>query len=148
MLQVGERFPGFSLLDDQGVRHTDAELTGVVIIYFYPKDDTPGCTKQACAFRDAGPAYRERGARILGVSADDADSHQAFKAKFRLDFPLLVDAEHRLSDAVGVWGPQTFRGHTFEGIARTTFIVRDGVVTDVFPDVSVMGHAERVLAAL
>ena len=91
---------------------------------------------------------RERGARVFGVSADDVASHAAFKAKYRLDFPLLADVDHALSDAVGVWGPQTVRGHTFEGIARTTFIVRDGIVTEVFEDVSVMGHAERLLAAL
>ena len=148
MLSPGDRFPAFELLDDAGERHTQADLRGTVIVYFYPKDDTPGCTKQACSFRDAGAAFRERGARVFGVSADDVASHAAFKAKYRLDFPLLADVDHALSDAVGVWGPQTVRGHTFEGIARTTFIVRDGIVTEVFEDVSVMGHAERLLAAL
>lgn len=148
MLTPGDSFPAFDLLDDAGERHTQASLTGTWIVYFYPRDDTPGCTKQACSFRDAGPAYRERGARVLGVSPDGAESHQAFKAKYRLDFPLLVDAAHALCDAVGVWGEQTVRGHTFMGVARTTFIVRDGIVTEVFENVDVMGHAERVLAAL
>ena len=148
MLTVGDAFPSFDLLDDAGNRVTQADLTGTTVIYFYPKDDTPGCTKQACAFRDAGAAYRERGARIFGVSADDAASHTAFKAKFRLNFPLICDLEHTLCDAVGVWGPQTFRGHTYEGIARTTFILRDGVISEIFEKVDVMGHAERVLGSL
>ncbi len=149
MLKIGDRLPEFSLQDDAGDTVTHRELSvGAVVLYFYPKDDTPGCIRQACAFRDGLDAFRERGAALYGVSADDIESHLAFKAKFGLTFPLLADTQHALCDAVGVWGEQTSHGHRFEGVARTTLVLRDGVVTTVFPSVDVVGHAERVLAAL
>jgi peroxiredoxin/SAM-dependent methyltransferase len=149
MLSEGDRIPPFSLQDDRGATVTDADLsTGKVVLYFYPKDDTPGCTKQACGFRDGVAAYTSYGARVFGVSADTVESHVAFREKFGLNFPLLADVEHALCEAAGVWGEQEWQGHRFQGIARTTFVLSDGVVTAIFPDVSVMGHAERVLAAL
>lgn len=149
MLTVGDRIPDFSLPDDQGNIITQADFAGrIVVLYFYPKDDTPGCTKQACAFRDGFDAFEERGASVIGVSADGAESHQAFRKKFGLNFPLVADTEHSLCDAFGVWGEQEWKGHKFEGIARTTYVIRDGLITQVFPDVDVMGHAERVLAVL
>jgi peroxiredoxin Q/BCP len=149
MLKPGDALPEFSLTAETGqpVTHTDIS-SGVVLLYFYPKDDTPGCTKQACAFRDGLDAFRERGTRIFGVSADDEASHAAFKQKFGLNFPLIADPEHTLCDACGVWGEQSWQGHTYEGIARTTFLLRDGVVAQVFENVDVTGHAERMLAAI
>lgn len=149
MLREGDRVPGFDLPDQDGARMTDADLAGkTVVLYFYPKDDTPGCTKQACAFRDGLDAFRERGADVVGVSPDDVQSHAAFRDKYRLTFRLLADPDHRFAEATGVWGEQEWKGHKYMGVARTTFIVRDGVVVRVFPDVDVIGHAERLLAAL
>jgi peroxiredoxin Q/BCP len=149
LLAAGDRVPAFSLQDDHGRTWTEADLVGrTVVLYFYPKDDTPGCTREACAFRDGLEAFAERNASVIGISADDEASHVRFRDKYSLNHPLLADPEHRLSDAFGVWGPQRWRDQTYEGIARTTFIVKDGVVTTVFPDVDPTGHAERVLAAL
>lgn len=148
LLEPGARLPAFDLHDDRGARITDADLsTGTVVLYFYPKDDTPGCTKQACAFRDAGAEFAAAGVRIYGISADGVDSHAAFRDKFNLDFPLIADPDHGLCEAFGVWGEQEWKGHRFTGIARTTFILQDGVIARVFPDVDVLGHADRMLAA-
>ncbi len=147
MLQPGERIPAFSLRDDHGGTVTEADFAGrTVVLYFYPKDDTPGCTKQACAFREARDAFASRGVAIYGVSADGIASHEAFRTKFSLNFPLLSDPDHAVCEAFGVWGEQRWQEHVYQGIARTTFVVVDGVVKTVFPDVDVMGHAERVLA--
>jgi peroxiredoxin Q/BCP len=149
MLREGDRTPSFDLVDQDGARMTDADLKGrTVVLYFYPKDDTPGCTKQACAFRDGLDAFRERGADIVGVSPDDEASHAAFRDKYRLPFRLLADPAHTLCEAFGVWGEQEWKGHKYQGVARTTFLLRDGVVAKVYPNVDVMGHAERVLADL
>jgi peroxiredoxin Q/BCP len=149
MLREGDRAPSFDLVDQDGARMTDADLKGrTVVLYFYPKDDTPGCTKQACAFRDGLDAFRERGADVVGVSPDDRASHAAFRDKYRLPFRLLADPEHTLCEAFGIWGEQEWKGHKYEGVARTTFLLRDGVVVKVYANVDVMGHAERVLADL
>lgn len=148
MLTVGDRLPDFDLQDDRGARITAADLrSGTVVLYFYPKDDTPGCTKQACAFRDGLADFAAAGVRIFGISADDVDSHAAFREKFQLTFPLIADPDHGLCEAFGVWGEQEWRGHKFTGIARTTFILQDGTIARVFPDVDVLGHADRMLAA-
>ncbi len=148
MLQAGDRCPEFSVLDDGGNTVTHEDLAGRVVLYFYPKDDTPGCIRESCAFRDGLEAFAERSTRIYGVSADDTASHRAFKQKYKLTFPLLADTERVLCEGFGVWGEQEWQGHRYEGIARTTFVLEDGVVKTVFPDVDVMGHVERVLAAL
>ena len=149
MLKQGDRLPAFSLSDDAGQTVTDDDLSsGTTVLFFYPKDDTPGCIREACAFRDGLDAFAERNARVYGVSADGIESHVAFKAKFGLTFPLLADVDHALCEAMGVWGEQEWQGHRFLGIARTTFVVRDGVVETVFENVEVMNHVERVLAVL
>lgn len=149
LLAVGERIPKFALDDQDGQTVSDAELSeGVVVLYFYPKDDTPGCTRQACAFRDGLEAFAERGARVVGVSADPVESHRGFHTKYGLNFPLLADPSHAVCEAFGVWGEQVYGEHRWVGIARTTFVLRDGVVARVFPNVDVTAHAERVLAAL
>jgi len=149
LLQVGDRAPAFELSDDHGRVWTHADLAGrTVVLYFYPKDDTPGCTREACAFRDGLEAFEERGASVLGISADDVTSHARFRDKYSLNHPLLSDPTHAVCEAFGVWGLQRWRDQTYEGIARTTYVLRDGVVTVVFPDVDPTGHPERVLAVL
>lgn len=149
LLAVGERIPTFALDDQDGQGVTDADLSvGVVVLYFYPKDDTPGCTRQACAFRDGMEAFAERGARVVGISADPVESHRGFHAKYGLNFPLLADPSHAVCEAFGVWGEQVYGEHRWVGVGRTTFVLRDGVVARVFPEVDVTAHAERVLAAL
>ena len=148
MLQVGDRLPPFDLRDDRGASIRDDDLSrGTVVLYFYPKNDTPGCTQQACTFRDQQPDFHAHGVRVYGASADDVASHAAFRDKFDLSFPLIADPAHTLCDAVGVWGEQTAYGHSFTGIARTTFVLQDGVVVMVMPDVDVTGHAAMVLEA-
>ncbi|MEZ4431840.1 MAG: peroxiredoxin [bacterium] len=148
-LAVGDRIPAFCLEDDRGGAVSDADLSkGLVVLYFYPKDDTPGCTKQACAFRDGIDAFAERGARVYGISADGIESHARFRAKYGINFPLLSDPTHAVCAAFGVWGEQVWGEHRWLGIARTTFVLRDGVVAVVFPNVDVTAHAERVLAAV
>ena len=147
MLAVGDRLPEFALRDDQGAALAHQDLcTGTVVLYFYPRDDAPGCTKQACAFRDGRDAFAAQGVRVYGVSPDDVGSHQAFRDKFGLNFPLIADPAHTLCEAFGVWGPQESHGHRFTGVARTTFVLQEGLVTHVLPDVDVTGHVERVLA--
>lgn len=153
MLQVGDRLPPFNLRDDRGASIRDSDLnSGTVVLYFYPKDDTPGCTRQACMFRDQQPDFHAHGVRVYGVSADDVQSHAAFRDKFDLSFPLIADPDHLLCEAVGVWGEQAYNGHGGEvhhytGIARTTFVLHDGVVVMVMPNVDVTGHAAMVLEA-
>ncbi len=149
LLKEGDRLPPFSLSDDAGRTVTDADLAErTVVLYFYPKDDTPGCTREACAFRDGLEAFEERGAMVVGISADDVASHVRFRDKYELNHPLLADPSHAVCEAFGVWGAQSFRGQTYLGIARTTFLVRKGVIAKVYPDVDVTGHAERILADL
>jgi peroxiredoxin Q/BCP len=149
LLTEGTRIPAFSLSDDRGRTVTEADFAGrTVVLYFYPKDDTPGCTREACAFRDGLEAFEERGATVIGISADDVASHERFRDKYELNHPLLADPTHAVCEAFGVWGEQEWRGQKFLGIARTTFLVRDGVIRKVYPDVDVTGHAERILADL
>ena len=149
MLDKGDHLPPFSVLDDHGQPVTDADLAhGDVVLYFYPKDDTPGCTKQACALRDAQAEYRARGIRVFGISADDVASHVAFREKFGLNFPLLADTDMVLCNAFGVYGEQEWKGQKYMGISRNTYIFREGVLTTIFPHVDVLTHADQVLAAL
>jgi peroxiredoxin Q/BCP len=149
LLGEGARIPVFALEDDRGQTVSDVDLShGTVVLYFYPKDDTPGCTKQACAFRDGMEAFAERGARVVGISADEVGSHRRFREKYGLNFPLLSDPEHAVCEAFGVWGEQVWGEHRYLGIARTTFVLREGVVARVFANVDVTAHAERVLAAV
>lgn len=120
-----------------------------VVLYFYPRDDTPGCTAEACAFRDLRAQFQARGAVILGVSTDSVRSHAKFRQKYGLDFPLLSDADHQVAERFGVWQEKKFMGLVSLGVARTTFVIgRDGIVKAVFPKVRVEGHATAVLDAL
>ncbi len=149
-VQEGEAAPEFELESDAGETIRLRDLRGRrVVLYFYPKDDTPGCTKEACGFRDDLPRFRAADATVLGVSADDVASHRRFKEKYDLNFPLLADPDHRVSEAYGVWGKKTLYGREIEGIHRTTFLIdEEGRVARVWERVRPEGHAEEVAAAL
>ena len=149
ILAVGESLPEFELLNESGMPISSKSMqTGTVVLYFYPKDDTPGCTRQACDFRDAQPQYDTASISVYGVSADTVDSHLQFKEKYNLSFPLLADPTHAVCELFGVWGEQEFRGYRYVGIARTTFVIDDGIIQKVYPNVSVQDHVETVLASL
>jgi len=147
---AGSPAPDFSLVSDSGSVVRLADLRGrPVVLYFYPKDDTPGCTVEACAFRDDYAAYDQAGAVIIGVSPDSVDSHKKFKAKFNLPFPLLADEGHRVAEAYGAWGEKKSAIGTRMGILRTTFLIgSDGVLLKVFEKVKPDGHSQEILGAL
>ncbi len=142
--------PDFELLDENGNPRSLSEFRGkAVVLYFYPKDDTPGCTKEACSFRDDYAVYEEAGVVILGVSPDSPKSHAKFKAKYNLPFTLLADEDHKVCELYGVWGRKKFMGREYDGVFRTTYLIGpDGRILKVFPDVKPDGHSTEVLAAL
>ncbi|ATB50660.1 thioredoxin-dependent thiol peroxidase [Corallococcus macrosporus] len=148
--QAGDKAPAFQVPDQDGTPVSLAQFAGrSVVLYFYPKDDTPGCTVEACGFRDEHSALEAAGAVVLGVSADSTASHRKFANKFNLPFPLLADVDHALSEAYGVWGEKSLYGRKFLGITRATFLIGpDGVVKQVWPKVKVNGHVAEVMAAL
>lgn len=148
-ISAGIPAPDFELLDDQNQTRRLADFRGQrVVLYFYPKDDTPGCTKEACNFRDDYSAYEQAGITILGISPDSVDSHQKFKAKFQLPFALLADEGHKVCDAYDTWGPKKFMGKAYEGVLRTTFLIGpDGMIVRVFENVRPAEHSVEVLAA-
>jgi peroxiredoxin Q/BCP len=149
-IEEGATAPDFTLPAADGSAVTLSALRGrPVVLYFYPKDDTPGCTKEACAFRDRTPELAARGAVVLGVSPDDLASHARFRDKYRLSFPLLADAGHRIAARYGAWREKNLYGKRSMGIQRSTFLIdRDGTVRKVWKRVSVEGHDQEVLAAL
>ena len=149
-LAAGSQAPDFSLQTDEGTTVTLAQFRGKhVVLYFYPRDDTPGCTTEACEFRDAWQDVKQTGAMVFGVSPDDAASHRKFRTKFRLPFPLLADPDHRVAERYGVWGEKSMYGRKFQGILRTTFVIGpDGRIRKVFERVKPKGHAAAVLEAL
>lgn len=150
MPEVGEPAPEFTAKTDAGTTVSLRDFRGrKVVLYFYPQDDTPGCTREACDFRDNIPAVDAKGAVVLGVSPDSVDSHTAFKQKFGLPFLLLSDEDKSIVNAYGVWKPRTRDGQTVMRTERTTFIIDErGSITHVFPQVTVDGHVGEVLAAL
>ncbi len=150
MIEAGQTAPTFSMKDQDGRTVTLGDFAGKnVVLYFYPKDDTPGCTVEACAFRDEHSKLQKKGAVVLGVSPDNEKSHQKFIKKFNLPFPLLVDEGHRAAEAYGAWGEKNLYGRTYMGIIRSTFLIGpDGVVKTTWPKVKPDGHADEVLAAL
>ena len=149
-LKVGSRAPAFSLPNEKGQMVKLSELKGKkIVLFFYPKDDTSGCTKEACSFRDGLPAIRKKGAVVLGVSADSVASHQKFSNKYDFNFPLLSDESKAMIQAYGVWKEKSMYGRKYMGIERTTvMIAKDGTISHVFPKVKVDGHYEEVLQAL
>lgn len=140
----------FELLDDTNTPRKLSDYRGRnVVLYFYPKDDTPGCTKEACHFRDDYSAYEKAGVVILGVSPDSVESHVKFKKKFQLPFPLLADEGHKVCDIYGVWGPKKFMGKEYEGVLRTTFLIdENGNIARVFEEVRPAEHSAELLSAL
>lgn len=150
MLKAGEKAPDFSLENDEGKIVSLSDFKGKsVVLYFYPKDDTPGCTKEACGFRDHFDKYIEKGAVIIGVSPDKATSHARFRAKYGLPFVLLSDPEHKVLAAYGAWGKKRMYGREYEGVIRSTLIITaDGIIKKHFPKVSPAGHAEEILPFL
>jgi peroxiredoxin Q/BCP len=150
MLKTGDKAPAFSLPADSGETISLQDLKGKpVVLYFYPKDDTPGCTVEACEFRDSWRAVKKTGAVVLGVSPDSVASHRKFRAKFDLPFPLLADDGHAVAEAYGAWGEKSMYGRKYQGILRTTFLIGgDGKIVRVFEKVKPRGHAAEVLAAL
>ena len=150
MIREGEQAPDFTLESDTGEQVSLAGLRGKpVVLYFYPKDDTPGCTAQACGIRDAYEAFEQAGAVVLGVSPDSVKKHVKFKEKYDLPFTLLADPEHALAESYGVWGEKKYMGKSYMGVSRTTFVIgADGAVVKVFENVKPLTHADDVLAAL
>jgi thioredoxin-dependent peroxiredoxin len=139
--------PEFELRSDSGDTVRLSDFRGkTVVLYFYPKDDTPGCTTEACEFRDEYEVYRERGIEVLGVSPDDVASHEKFKRKYELPFPLLSDPDHRVAEAYGVWGERKNAGKTSMGITRSTFVIdENGVLVRALRGIKPAGHAASVL---
>lgn len=147
----GKKAPAFEAVDEDGNKVTLKSLLagGNLVLYFYPKDMTPGCTTEACSFRDNIAAIKKAGAQVIGVSADSSASHQKFIAKHDLTFKLLADTDNKITKAYGVYQKKSLYGREFMGIVRSTFIIdRDGTIRKVFPKVKVMGHTEEVLDAL
>jgi peroxiredoxin Q/BCP len=142
--------PEFELLDDTNTKRSLADFRGKhVILYFYPADDTPGCTKEACNFRDDYSAYEKADVVVLGVSPDSVESHVKFKKKFQLQFPLLADEDHKVCDLYGTWGPKKFLGKEYEGVLRTTFLInKDGNIQKVYENVRPSEHSKELLAEL
>lgn len=148
MIEEGKRAPAFTLETDSGEKVSLKDFKGkTVVLYFYPKDMTPGCTQEACDFRDSSVRLKKAGAVVLGVSKDSVAMHQKFKAKYSLPFDLLADPDGKACEAYGVWQMKSLYGRKFMGIVRATFVIgRDGKVKKVFPKVKVKGHVDEVLA--
>jgi peroxiredoxin Q/BCP len=149
MLQEGDAAPDFETRDGEGNPFKLSDLRGrKVVLYFYPKDDTPGCTKEACSFRDSFAEFKGRGIEVLGVSTDDEKSHRKFAEKYSLPFKLLADTDHRVADLYGVYGEKQFMGRKYMGVARKTFLIdEEGRLRKVFEQVKVDEHADEVLKA-
>ena len=149
-IQEGLFAPEFALLDETGTERRLSDFRGKpVVLYFYPKDDTPGCTTEACNFRNDYDVYQKAGVVILGVSPDTPKSHTKFKAKYQLPFTLLSDSDHEVCLAYGVWGRKKFMGKEYDGVFRTTFVISgEGKIVKVFENVKPDGHSAEVLGAL
>jgi thioredoxin-dependent peroxiredoxin len=150
MIEIGKPAPDFSLVDQNGKTVTLSKLKGSpVVLYFYPKDDTPGCTKEACSFRDLSANFKKKRAIILGVSPDDTASHAKFAKKFELPFSLLADVGNKTCELYGVWKEKNMYGKKYMGVERTTFVLdAQGIIREIFAKVKVDGHSDAVLEAL
>jgi peroxiredoxin Q/BCP len=150
VIKEGQPAPDFELHDDAGRTVKLSDLRGTtVVLYFYPKDDTPGCTTESCEFRDAYDRFRERGVEVIGVSPDTVESHVKFKSKYELPFPLLADPDHAAAEAYGVWAEKTNYGKKYMGIVRSTFVIDpEGKVEKALYGIKPAGHAAGLLSAL
>ncbi len=148
--KLNEAAPSFELPDDNGKVHKLEDYRGKkLILYFYPKDDTPGCTTEACNFRDDYSEFEKAGVIILGVSPDSVKSHRKFKSKYSLTFPLLADEGHVVCEKYGVWGKKKMMGREYDGVFRTTFLIgKDGKVVRIFENVKPADHSKEILAAI
>jgi len=149
-VEIGKKAPAFSLPTDGGGKVSLKDLKGKkVVLYFYPKDDTPGCTAEACAFRDSLPDFSKVKATVIGVSKDSVASHEKFKKKYKLPFPLAADTDGKVCEAYGVWVEKSMYGRKYMGIERATFLIDEkGIVRNVWRKVKVGGHADEVLEAM
>lgn len=148
MLKEGDTAPDFSSKNQNGDEVKLSDFAGKrVVLYFYPKDDTPGCTKEACSFRDADDVYRAKSITVLGVSTDSEKAHQKFISKYQLPFDLLADTEKKIVEDYGVWGEKSMYGKKYMGTFRKTFLIDDGKIVKIFEKVDVAKHADEVLAA-
>ncbi|MFM2000984.1 MAG: hypothetical protein RI963_410 [Planctomycetota bacterium] len=149
-LEEGAKMPTFSLANDEGVKVKSSQWSGApLVIYFYPKDDTPGCTKEACAFRDSAKSLEKQGAKVIGISCDPPASHAKFRDKYELNFPLLADVDHEVAEKFGAWREKNMYGKKSMGVQRSTFLIdAKGKVAKVWKKVQVDGHAEDVLQAI
>jgi thioredoxin-dependent peroxiredoxin len=148
MLKEGDKAPDFSSTDQNGNTVKLSDFKGKrLALYFYPKDDTPGCTKEACSFRDADEIYRAKGITVLGVSTDSENAHQKFISKYQLPFDLLADVDKKVVEDYGVWGEKSMYGKKYMGTFRKTFLIDDGKIVKIFDKVDVSKHADEVLAA-
>jgi peroxiredoxin Q/BCP len=147
MIQEGDKAPDFTAIDQDGNTHSLEDYKGkFVVLYFYPKDMTPGCTREACDFRDNIARVKDLGAVVLGVSPDSAEKHAKFVDKESLNFPLLADEEKKILEAYGAWGEKKMYGKTFLGVKRSTFLIGpDGTIAKAWPNVKVKGHVDKVL---
>jgi len=150
MISAESEAPDFTLLDQNGNEFTLSKSKGTpVVLYFYPKDDTPGCTREACAFRDARSDYEAAGARVVGVSPDGVETHKKFETKYELPFTLLADPDHQVCELYGVWQEKNNYGKKSMGVVRSTFVIdAEGIVRKVYPRVKVDGHSDKVLEIL
>lgn len=146
-LKIGDKAPAFSVANENGQVMTLSDFKGKkLVLFFYPKDNTPGCTAEACSLKDSYTELKSKGFELLGISADDAKSHQKFIEKFSLPFSLLADTSHDMLNAYGVWGPKKFMGKSYDGISRTTFVVDEsGNIERIFDKVVTSDHATQIL---
>ena len=149
-LKVGDKAPSINALDQFGNKISLEDFKGSkIVIYFYPKDDTPGCTAEACSLRDNYKVLMDKGFRIIGVSADNSKSHMKFTEKYQLPFPLIPDTDKKIIQDYGVWGRKKFMGREFDGIIRTTFVIgEDGNILKVFEKVDTKDHANQILSEI
>lgn len=148
--KIGGKAPAFTVFGDNGKKVSLSDFRGKkVILYFYPKDNTPGCTRESCAFRDNLTEIKRKGGAVVGVCVDSVASHKDFKQKYALNFPLLSDSEKKIALAYGVWKQKSLYGRKYMGLERSTFLIdEEGLISKVFPKVQVDGHLDEVLAAL
>lgn len=150
VIEEGMKAPDFKLLDDANQERKLSDFLGkTVVLYFYPKDDTPGCTTEACSIRDDYSEFENAGVVILGVSPDSPKSHAKFKAKYNLPFSLLADEEHQVCEMYGVWGRKKYMGREYDGVFRTTFLIDPkGKIQKIFKDVKPQGHSKEILGSI